>query len=174
MKRKRRKISLSDIYTKTVPLVPDLISSDRSAAHGSGSSLSPALPSPSSSAAPAGTGTEVATREQLDLPMELDLPTLFRQGDFPVPPLPEEIQEVPIDPIDAIFYDLCDQMIEIVPPLFPFRDLYSWDQRISLSLFAMLEESFFPLECLQGIYFDLITNGTSSSFLHFFLDTYLL
>ncbi|KAL3497833.1 hypothetical protein ACH5RR_040565 [Cinchona calisaya] len=35
-----------------------------------------------------------------------------------------------------------DQMIEIARSLIPFRDLYSWDQRISLSLYAMLEESF--------------------------------
>ncbi|KAL3516334.1 hypothetical protein ACH5RR_023236 [Cinchona calisaya] len=92
MKRKRREISLSDICAKTVLLVPDLILSDRLAAHICGSSLSPALPFPSSSGAPAGTSTEVATKEQLDLSMELDLPILFRHGDFLVPPLLEEIQ----------------------------------------------------------------------------------
>ena len=151
---------MSDLYRRIPKCASSSVSAD------------PQSPSINISAAQAGTGTEVATTEQLtpemDLPIELDLPAFFTQADFPVLPSFEQTT----DPFDDLFDNICEQIIAIVQPFPEFQgwDLYFLDEVISLSLFSLMDEYYFSIECLQGIYLDLITNGASSAFLTFFLN----
>lgn len=108
MGKKRKIISLRKIYSNTVPLVRQVISS----------SISTPLQSPPSisiSAAQAGTGTEVATMEQLANVFQEELPTLFSLPDPPVFDLEEHIPEAsPIDPFELKLDDIGEALFCII------------------------------------------------------------